>query len=324
MHKLLNLVLAIAAFAGLQHSAWAQQAYPNRPIRIIVPYPAGESVDVIARLLALRLAPLLGQQVIVDNRGGGGGVIGAALAAQATPDGYNLLYGNVGSIIIAPNLQAKPPYDALKNFAPVSQIADVPFFIFVSPAALTAKTLKELVSYARDNPGKINYASTGIGSGVHLAGELFKAQAKIDIVHVPYKGVGLALPDMVAGKIQMVFYPPTFLQFVRDGKLRAIAIAAPARSALLPDVPTSGESGMPDLLASSWHAIVAPAGVPAENIKKFHAALTTVMADKEVREKMAGVGADPIGNTPEKFGPFMRAEVEKWRKVIKTSGLTVD
>ena len=324
MKKFLRIALAAGALAGMAHGALAQQNYPNRPIRIIVPYPAGESVDVIARLLALRMAPLLGQQVIVDNRGGGGGVIGAALAAQATPDGYNLLYGNVGSIIIAPNLQAKPPYDALKNFAPVSEIADVPFFIFTSPAALTAKTLKELVAYARDNPGKINYASTGIGSGVHLAGELFKSLAKIDIVHVPYKGVGLALPDMVSGKIQMVFYPPTFLQFVKEGKLRAITIAAPARSALLPDVPTTGESGMPDLIASSWHAIVAPAGVPAENIKKFHAALTTVMADKEVREKMASVGADAIGSTPEKFGPFMRVEMDKWRKVIKSSGITVD
>ena len=324
MKTLARMICFATALLAMQQTAWAQQTYPNRPIRIVVPYPAGESVDVIARLLALRLSPLLGQQVIVDNRGGGGGVIGGALAAQATPDGYNLLYGNVGAIVIAPNLQAKPPYDALKSFAPVSLIADVPFYIFVSPAALSAKNLKELVAYARDNPGKINYASTGIGSGVHLAGELFKSLAKIDIVHVPYKGVGLALPDMVAGKIQMVFYPPTFLQFVRDGKLRAITIAAPARSTLLPEVPTSAESGMPELIASSWHAIVAPAGVPPENIKKFSAALTTVMADKEVREKMGGVGADPIGSTPEKFAPFMRAEVEKWRKVIKTSGLTVD
>jgi tripartite-type tricarboxylate transporter receptor subunit TctC len=322
--KLIRICCIALSLLCLPSFALAQPTYPSRPIRIIVPYPAGESVDVIARLLALRLAPLLGQQVIVDNRGGGGGVIGAALAAGATPDGYNLLYGNVGSIIIAPNLQAKPPYDALKNFAPVSQIADVPFYLFVSPAALSATTLKDVVAYAKSNPGKLNYASTGIGSGVHLAGELFKAQAKIDIVHVPYKGVGLALPDMVAGKIQMVFYPPTFLQFVRDGKLRAIAIAAPARSALLPDVPTTAEGGMPELLASSWHAIVAPAGVPAENIKKFHAALTTVMADKEVRERMAAVGADPIGSTPEKFAPFMRSEVDKWKKVIKSSGLTVD
>jgi tripartite-type tricarboxylate transporter receptor subunit TctC len=317
--------LCAALFAAAtQQCAFAQQSYPNRPIRIIVPYPAGESVDVIARLLALRLSPLLGQQVIVDNRGGGGGVIGAALAAQATPDGYNLLYGNVGAIVIAPNLQSKPPYDALRNFTPVSQIADVPFFIFVSPAALPAKTLKELVAYARDNPGKINYASTGIGSGVHLAGELFKSLAKIDIVHVPYKGVGLALPDMVSGKIQMVFYPPTFLSFVRDGKLRAITIAAPARSALLPEVPTTAESGMPELIASSWHAIVAPAGVPPEHVKKFYSALTTVMADKEVREKMGSVGADPIGSSPAQFATFMRAEVDKWKKVIKSSGISVD
>jgi tripartite-type tricarboxylate transporter receptor subunit TctC len=323
--KPIRILLAAALFAALQSTAFAQQNYPNRPIRIIVPYPAGESVDVIARLLALRMSPLLGQQIIVDNRGGGGGVIGAALAAQATPDGYNLLYGNVGAIVIAPNLQAKPPYDALRNFTPVSEIADVPFFLFVSPAALPqVTTLKDVVAYARNNPGKLNYASTGIGSGVHLAGELFKSVAKIDIVHVPYKGVGLALPDMVAGKIQMVFYPPTFLQFVRDGKLRAITIAAPARSALLPDVPTTAESGMPELIASSWHAVVAPAGVPSEHVRKLYETLKVVMADKEVREKMASVGADPIGSSPEQFTAFMRKEVDKWRKVIKSSGITTD
>ena len=323
--KFSGFLCAALLLGGIQQTAFAQQPYPNRPIRIIVPYPAGESVDVIARLLAQRLSPLLGQQVIVDNRGGGGGVIGAALAAQATPDGYNLLYGNVGAIIIAPNLQAKPPYDALKNFTPVTEVADVPFFLFVSPAALPqVTTLKEVIAYAKSNPGKLNYASTGIGSGVHLAGELFKSIAKIDIVHVPYKGVGLALPDMVAGKIQMVFYPPTFLSFVKEGKLRAITIAAPARSALLPDVPTTAESGVPELIASSWHAVVAPAGVPPEHVKKLYAALKTVMTDKEVREKMASVGADPIGSSPEQFAPFMRAEVDKWRKVIKSSGITTD
>lgn len=322
--KTICMLCVALSLLGIHQVAFAQPSYPNRPIRIIVPYPAGESVDVIARLLALRLSPALGQQIIVDNRGGGGGVIGAALAAQATPDGYNLLYGNVGAIIIAPNLQAKPPYDALRNFTPVSQIAGVPFFIFVSPAALPAKTLKELVAYARDNPGKINYASTGIGSGVHLAGELFKSIAKIDIVHVPYKGVGLALPDIVSGKIQMVFYPPTFLSFVREGKLRAITIAAPARSALLPEVPTTAESGMPELIASSWHAVVAPSGVPPEHIKKLYSTLATVMADKEVREKMASVGADPVGSSPEQFAAFMRTEVDKWRKVIKSSGISID
>lgn len=256
--KTIRALCVALALACAQHAALAQQSYPNRPLRIIVPYPAGESVDVIARLLASRWAPLLGQQIIVDNRSGGGGVIGAGLAAQATPDGYNLLVGNVGAIVIAPNLQAKPPYEALRSFTPISQVANVPFFLFTSPAAINATTLRMLVAYARDNPGKINYASTGIGSGIHLASELFKSLAKIDIVHIPYKGVGLALPDIVAGKIQMVFYPPTFLSFVRDGKLRAITITAPARSALLPEVPTTAESGMPELIASSWHAVVAP------------------------------------------------------------------
>lgn len=323
--KMIRVLCVAASLLFIQQAAFGQQTYPNRPIRIIVPYPAGESVDVIARLLALRWAPLLGQQMIVDNRSGGGGVIGAGIAAQATPDGYNLLVGNVGAIVIAPNLQAKPPYDALKSFAPVSQIANVPFFLFTSTAALPqVMTLKDLVAYAKDNPGKLNYASTGIGSGVHLAGELFKSIAKIDIVHIPYKGVGLALPDMVAGKIQMVFYPPTFLSFVKEGKLRAITIAAPSRSTLLPDVPTSAESGMPELIASSWHAVVAPAGVPPEHIKKLYDTLKVVMADKDVREKMGSVGADPVGSSPEQFAPFLRTEVDKWRKVIKTSGITVD
>ncbi len=324
MNRLLRILCLAIGAAGLQQAAQAQQVYPGRPIRIIVPYPAGESVDVIARLLALRWAPLLGQQIIIDNRSGGGGVIGAGIAAQATPDGYNLLVGNVGAIVIAPNLQAKPPYDALKNFTPISQVANVPFYLFTSVAALNATTLKEVVAYARENPGKLNYASTGIGSGVHLAGELFKSMAKIDIVHVPYKGVGLALPDMVAGKIQMVFYPPTFLSFVKEGKLRAITIAAPARSTLLPEVPTTAESGMPELIASSWHAVVAPAGVPPEYVRKLYETLKVVMADREVREKMGTVGADPVGSSPEQFAPFMRSEVDKWRKVIKSSGITVD
>ena len=322
--KYIRILCAALLLCGAHNAALGQQPYPNRPIRMIVPYPAGESLDVIARLIAQRWSPLLGQQIIVDNRAGGGGVIGSALAAQATPDGHNLLAGNVGAIVIAPNLQAKPAYDALRDFVPISQIANVPFFIFVSPAALSATTLKELVAYAKDNPGKINYASTGIGSGVHLAGELFKSIAKIDIVHVPYKGVGLAIPDLVTGKIQMVFYPPTFLSFVKEGKLRAIAITARARSPLLPDVPTTAESGMPELLASSWHAIVAPAGVPPERTKKLFQTLSVAMSDKDVREKMAGVGADPIGSSPDEFAAFLRAEVDKWRKVIRSSGIATE
>ena len=319
-----RVLLAAVLMAGMLQAAAAQQPYPSRPIRIIVPYPAGESLDVIARLIAQHWSPLLGQQIIIDNRAGGGGAIGSAIVAQATPDGYTLLAGNVGAIVIAPNLQAKPPYDAVRDFAPISQVANVPFFLFASPAALQATTLKEVVAYAKEYPGKLNYASTGVGSGVHLAAELFKSLAKIDIVHVPYKGVGLALPDMVSGKIQIVFYPPTFLSFVREGKLRVIAVTAPTRSALLPDTPTTAESGMPELIASSWHAIAAPAGVPQDHVRRLYAALTTVMANRDVRDKMAGVGADPIGSTPEQFAAFMRTEADKWKQVIKSSGVTAE
>ena len=322
--KFSSILCAALLLAGGHQAASAQQPFPNRPVRIIVPYPAGETLDVIARLIAQQWSPLLGQQIIVDNRAGGGGMVGTALGAQATPDGYNLLAGNVGALVIIPSLQAKPAYTVLKDFTPISQISSVPFFIYVSPAALPAASLKDLVAYAKEHPGKINYASTGIGSAVHLAGELFKTLAKIDIVHVPYKGVGQAIPDLVSGKIQMVFYPPTFLSFVRDGKLRAVAITASERSPLLPDVPTTAESGMPELLASSWHAILAPAGIPPERARKLSQTLSTVMADKAVRDRIVSVGADPVGSSPEAFDRFLRAEVEKWRNVIRFSGVSIE
>jgi len=301
----------------------ATAAYPDKPVRLVAPFVPGGPTDIVARVVAQRLGEALGQTVIVDNRGGAAGAIGCEIVARSAPDGYTIMIGSSGNLAVAPALFAKLPYDPAKDFQPITQTTAGPQIVVIN-ANVPAKNFAELLALARAKPGGLNYGSGGAGTTTQLGPELLKSMAKIDIVHVPYKGVGLALPDMVAGKIQMVFYPPTFLQFVRDGKLRAITIAAPVRSTLLPDVPTTAEGGMPELLASSWHAIVAPAGVPAENIKKFHAALTTVMADKEVREKMGSVGADPIGNTPEKFAPFMRSEVEKWRKVIKTSGLTVD
>lgn len=306
------------------HLTALAQAYPERPIRLIVPFPAGEAIDVTARLVAQRWSALLGQQIIVDNRVGAGGVIGTELASKASADGYVLLLNNVGPLAISPGLYRKPPYDALRDFAPISQLTNVPFYLFVSPAALPVTTAKELIAYAKNNPGKVNYASTGVGSGVHLAGELFRALAKIDIVHVPYKGVGQALPDLVAGKIQTVFYPITFHSYVKQGKLRALMITATERSALLPDVPTSAEIGMPEMLASSWHAVVAPAGVPAERIKKLHQTLVAALSDKEVRERLTANGADPVGSSPAEFDRFRRAELAKWRKVIEFSGAKID
>jgi tripartite-type tricarboxylate transporter receptor subunit TctC len=315
-------LLYAATFQPLAQAAAASstQNYPDKPIRIIVPYPAGESVDVIARIVTQRWSPLLGQQIIVDNRVGAGGLIGTTLASQATADGYVLLFGNVGTLGITPGLYKNPPYNVLKDFTPVSQIANVPFFLFISPAALPVNSLKDFLAYTKQHPGQVNFASTGIGSGVHLASELFKSLAKIDIVHVPYKGVGQALPELIAGKVQMVFYPLTFGSFVKEGKLRTLMIAATERSTVLPEVPTSAEVGMPEMLASSWHAVVAPRGVPPERIQKLYQTLKVVMADKDVRDKLISNGADPVGSSPEQLDKFMRAEIEKWRKVIQFSG----
>jgi len=308
---------------GAYPSAFAQD-YPDKPIRLIVPYPAGESVDVITRLIVQRWSPLLGQQIIVDNRVGAGGLIGTGLAAKATADGYVLLMGNVGTLAVSPGLYKNLPYDVLKDFAPVSQVSNVPFFLFVSPAALAATSVKELIAYAKAHPGQVNFASSGVGSGLHLAGELFKALAKIDIVHVPYKGVGQALPELVSGKVQMVFYPILFQSYVKEGKLRALVIAAAERSSVLADVPTSAEVGMPEMLASSWHAVVAPAGIPAGRTKKLYQTLATVMADKELREALIRNGADPVGSSPAQLDRFLRAELDKWRKVIQFSGTKVE
>jgi len=321
--KHLGILCAALLLAATHHAAFGQP-YPDKPIRIIVPYPAGESVDVITRLITQRWSVLLGQQIIVDNRVGAGGLIGTGLAAKATADGYVLLMGNVGTLAISPGLYKNLPYNVLKDFAPISQVSNVPFFLFVSPAALSVTSVKDLIAYAKAHPGQVNFASTGVGSGLHLAGELFKALAKIDLVHVPYKGVGQALPELVAGKVQMVFYPITFQSFVKEGKLRALVITAAERSPVLPEVPTSAEIGMPELLASSWHAVVAPAGIPAERAKKLYQTLATVMADKELREALVKNGADPVGSSPEQLNRFLQAELAKWLKVIQFSGTKVE
>ncbi len=321
--KHLRLLCAAIALAAAHPIAFAQ-AYPDKPIRMIVPYPAGEAVDVITRLVTQRWSPLLGQQIVVDNRVGAGGLIGTTLAAQSTPDGYVLLMGNVGTLAIGPSLHQKPPYDVIRDFTPISQIANVPFLLFVSPAATWATSVKDLIAYAKAHPGQVNFASTGIGSGLHLSGELFKALAKIDIVHVPYKGLGQALPEVVSGQVQMVFYGLTFLSFVKEGKLRPIMIAATERSKVLPEVPTAAEVGMPDMIASSWFAVVAPRGVPKDRVKKLYETVSKVISDKEVREKMAGTGTDPVGSSPQETDKFLRAEIAKWRKVIQFSGAKIE
>lgn len=315
------LGLSLVAF-GLA-TASAQSNYPNKPIRLVVPFPGGESIDAVARVVAERWSAHLGQPIIIENKPGAGGLIGTEFVSRAEPDGYTLLMGNVGGLAIIPSLKKKLNYDVQKDFAPISQVANVPFYMFVS-SKLPMKTAKEVVDYAKKNPGKLNFASTGIGSGVHLAGELFKHLEKVDIVHVPYKGVGQALPALVEGNVHLVFYPITFLPQVKDGKLRPLAITASQRSKVLPDVPTSAEAGMPDMLASSWHAIVAPAGTPPALIKKLHETLAAAIAEPAIQARMNQLGADPVGSSPEELSRFLAAELAKWKTAVEVSGFTLD
>ncbi len=300
------------------------QTYPAKPIRLVVPFPAGESVDATARLVGQSWSAALGQQILVDNRGGAGGTIGSEAVAKSPPDGYTLLWGNVGPLAIGPSLYKKLGYDVAKDFAPVSLVATLPFVLFASPV-LPANSVTELVAYAKAHPGEINFGSTGVGSGLHLIAELFKSVAGIQIVHVPYKGIAQALPEMMSGKVQIAFNTiPAFLPHVKAGRLKALVITAPARSPLLPEVPATPEVGLAALQGGSWHAVVAPAGTPREILAKLNQTLVATLAAPELRAQLAGQGAQPVGGSPEELRKFMQVEAEKWGRVIQSSGARAD
>jgi tripartite-type tricarboxylate transporter receptor subunit TctC len=308
---------------GLCPVVWAQ-TYPTKPIRVIVPFPAGESIDATARLIAQPWMAALGQQMVIDNRGGAGGTIGTELAAKALPDGYTISYGNLGPLSIGPNLYQKLGYDLFKDLAPVSQATSLPFVLFGS-TTLPVNTAQELVAYAKARPGQLNFGSTGVGSGLHLMGELFKLTAGVDMVHVPFKGVAQAVPEIMAGRLQLAFNTiPAFLPHVKAGRLKAFVITAPKRSPLLPDVPACTEAGLPGLDANAWHAVVAPAGTPREIVRKLQQTLAATLALPEVRSQLAAVGAEPVASAPEEFAKFMRAESDKWARVIKAGGVKVE
>ena len=315
-------VFCLALLLALAHGAFAQ--YPAKPIRLVVPFPAGESVDATARLVGQSWSAALGQQIVVDNRGGAGGTIGSEAVAKSAPDGYTLLWGNVGPLAIGPSLYKKLGYDVAKDFEPVSLVATLPFVLFASPA-LPVNSVTELVAYAKAHPGEINFGSTGVGSGLHLIAELFKSVAGIQIVHVPYKGVAQALPEMMSGKVQIAFNTiPAFLPHVKAGRLKALAITAPARSPLLPEVPATPEVGLAALQGGSWHAVVAPAGTPREILAKLNQTLVATLAAPEVRAQLANQGAQPVGGSPEELRKFMQVEAEKWGRVIQSSGARAD
>lgn len=303
--------------------ALAQTSYPSKPIRLVVPFPPAGTTDIIARATAQKLSEAWGQQVIVDNRPGAAGNIGSELVANSAPDGYTLLMGTVGTHAINPNLYAKMPYDHVKDFTPVILVAGVANVLEVNPE-LPVKSVPELIAYAKANPGKLNFASSGNGTSIHLSGELFKAMTGVQMTHVPYKGSAPALADLVGGQVQVMFDNlPSSLAFIKAGKLRALAVTSATRAAALPDVPTVADY-VPGFEASSWFGLLAPAGTPRDIVEKINGEVAKWIASPDAKEKLAAQGANAAGGTPEDFAKHIHAETAKWAKVVKESGAKVD
>jgi tripartite-type tricarboxylate transporter receptor subunit TctC len=299
-------------------------SYPNRPVRWIVPFAPGGPTDIMSRSVAEKLTQRWGQQFVVDNRGGAGGNIGAEVVAKSVPDGYTLMIGHVGTHAINASLYPKLGFDPVKDFTPVTLIATLPLALVVHPS-VPAKNVKELIALARARPGQLNFASAGNGGPTHLAGELFKVTAGIDIVHVPYKGNAAALTELVGGQVQMMFSNLlTSMPHVRTGRLRAIGISSGKRSPQAPDLPTVAESGIPGFDVSPWYGILGPAGLPRPLVMKLNAAIASVLEGPEMQQRFVAQGIDLQSSTPEQFGALIKSELVKWARVVKAAGAKVD
>jgi tripartite-type tricarboxylate transporter receptor subunit TctC len=313
----LALGLCLAAAPAL-----AQDNYPNRAVRIIVPTPPGGPVDVVARLVAQVLATGIGQSVVVDNRPGAGNTIGSREAARAEPDGYTLHYSSVSGLVLAPMLHKDPGYDPIKSFQPIAAVATTSIILVVHPS-FPAKSVKELVDYAKANPGKVNFSSGGIGVLPHLVGEMFKARAGVNIVHVPYKGGGPSIQDLVAGNVQMTFEGTGVLMpLIEAGKLRALAVTSAGRNPAIPDVPTMVESGYAGFVTGGWTGLLGPAGLPAPIVGKLNAAINAGLQAPQMKVALAKFRADPLGGTPAEFGELIKSDIAKWGPVVKSLNLT--
>ena len=316
-----QLLVAMFAAALMQSIPSHAQSYPSKPIRLIVPFPPGGGNDILARTISQRLTESIGQQVVIDNRGGAGGNIGAETAAHAVADGYTLFLGGVGSHGTNPGLQAKLQYDPVRDFAPITLIAAAPLVVVVHPS-LPAKSVNELIQYAEAHANQINFASSGTGSIAHLAPEMFMAMAKIRMTHIPYKGTGPALTDLLGGQVQLMMNSAvSMLPQLRNGKLRAIALTGTHRLAALPELRTIGESGLPGYDVASWYGILAPAKTVRPIVDKLNREIVTIVRSSELREKLARDGAEAVGNSPEEFASYIKREVSRWAVVIREAGI---
>lgn len=314
------LLMAFALAAS--HTALGQ-AYPSRPLRLIAPFPPGGGVDTTARIVGQALSEALGQQVIIDNRGGASGRIGTEIAAKAPADGYNLLLGSVAPNAIIPGSYAKLPYDGVRDFAPISVVAESDYVLTVHPS-LPVKSVKDLVALARARPGQIAFASTGNLGGPHLAGEIFKQLAKVDMVHVAYKGGGQAVTSILSGETSLIFgSAPTVVPHAKAGKLRLVATTGAKRSKALPEIPTVGQT-LPGHEVTQWYGILAPAGTPPEIISKLNSEIVKAWRNPIVVQQLAALGAEAVTNTPEQFAAHIKAEIAKWGKVVKASGVPLE
>jgi len=317
-------LLAGVALALLGIGVQAADDYPSKPIKMVVPFPPGGTTDILARIVGQELSKAWGQQVVIENRAGAGGNIGSDIVAKAAPDGYTLLMGTVGTHGINMSLYKKMPYDAVKDFQPITVVAAVPNILVVHPS-VPVHSVKELIDYAKKNPGKLSFASSGNGTSIHLSGELFKTLTGVQMTHVPYKGSAPAITDLLGGQVHLMFdNMPSAFPHVQAGKLRALAVTTAQRAAAAPDLPTIAEAGVPGYEATSWFGVLAPAGVPRPIVDKLYREIARILKDPQVSKEMRARGAEPVGNTPDEFAAYIKAEIEKWRKVVAASGAQVD
>jgi len=321
MQALLRIVIAMTL--GVIGTTGLAQPFPNKPVRIIVAFPPGGGTDIVARMISPKLSEALGQQVVVENRAGAAGIVGTEVVAKSPPDGYTLFMGTLGNLSVNPLLYKKLPFDIARDFAPLMQVVSVTFMLYVHPS-FPVKTVKNLIALAKSRPGQINYASSGSGGAPHLAAELLNSMADIKMIHVPYKGSALSFTDVMGGQVPLTFDSLTQgLPYVKGGRLRAVATLGPKRTAVLPDVPTVGET-LPGYEVVNWFGLVVPAATPRDIVNRLHSEIVKILRQPEIRDRLVGLGADPVGDTPEEFGAFMKSEAAKWARVIRDADIHVD